>query len=83
MSATTDSTLVNPEQLIIPATLCAGCRQPLGTGAVITLDMGHSGNRGHYRLHDGRRNFCLNAFHKHRRLTARRALIALGLVPPG
>jgi hypothetical protein len=66
---------------IIPPTICAGCRQPIGTGPVITLDMGHSGTKGHYRLHDNTRRFCLDAFHEHRRLTARRALIELGLEP--
>jgi hypothetical protein len=71
---------LHPE--IIPATICAGCRQPISTGSVITLDMGHSGTEGHYRIHDNVRRFCLNAFHEHRRLTARRALIDLGLEPP-
>ena len=70
---------LHPE--IIPATICAGCRQPIGTGPVIALDMGHSGTKGHYRIDHVPSRFCLNAFDEHRRLTARRALIDLGLNP--
>jgi hypothetical protein len=59
---------------IIPPTICAGCRQPLGAGLVITLDYG----QGRYRTHD---DFCLRGFRRHRRLSAHSALIELGLQP--
>jgi hypothetical protein len=58
---------------IIPPTICAGCRQPLGAGPVITLE--------HYRIHKNWRDFCLNAFDEHRSMIARRALTVLGLNP--
>ena len=70
---------MHPE--IIPAMICAGCRRPLGGGPVITLNQGHVEARGHYRIHDDERHFCLSAFHEHRHLMARRALIELGLKP--
>jgi hypothetical protein len=71
---------LHPE--IIPPTICAGCRQPIGDGPVKTLDLGHSGTKGHYRFHDSPHDFCPGAFNEHRRLTARQALIELGLDPP-